>query len=73
METYELIKRKDFVRDVGVDRADFIAILLDVEDYIEDLLHKCPLKKRGKKAGFSMPNKVLLCFFIYGITLLFPN
>jgi hypothetical protein len=73
MEKYEMIKRKDFIRDVGVDREDFISILLDVEDYIEDLLRIYPLKSRGKKASFSMPNKVLLCFFIYAIIPLFPN
>ena len=73
MEKYEMIKRKDFVRDVGVNREDFIATLLDVEDYIEDLLRSYPLKNRGRKASFSMPNKVLLCFFIYVITPLFPN
>jgi hypothetical protein len=73
MEKYEMIKRKDFMRDVGVEREDFIAILLEVEDYIEDILGSDPLKRRGKKARFSIPNKVLLCFFIFAITPLFLN
>jgi len=73
MEKYEMIKRKDFVRNVGIEREDFITILLDVEDYREDLLRKYPLKNRGKKATFSLPDKVLLCFFIYVITPLFQN
>jgi len=73
MEKYEKIKRKDFLRDVGIEREDFVIILLEVEEYIEDLLRREPIKSRGRKAIFSLPNRVLLCFFIYAIILLFPS
>jgi len=73
MEKFEEIKRKYFLREVGIEREDFITVLLDIEEYLEEVLCKNPLKKRGLKPEFSLPDKVLLCFFIYAITTLFPN
>ena len=73
MEEFEKIQRLSFLRKVGVSHEDFIAILLDVEEYAEKQLSIKPLRRRGKKPSISLPDKLLLCFFIYAITPLLLN
>jgi hypothetical protein len=73
MEKYEMTKRKDFLRVVGVERDDFINILLEVECCIENQSVENPLTKRGRKSSISLPDKVLLSFFIYVIIQLLLN
>lgn len=63
MEKFEQIKRADFLRNTGVTREDFISILLDVEQYIENEISLKPIKNRGRKPSISLPDKVLLCIF----------
>ena len=64
MDKFENIKRSDFLRRTGINYEDFISILLDIDEYIEKELSLKLIKKRGRKSSISLPDKVLLFFFI---------
>ena len=53
---------EQFLRAVGVDKATFNVILARVAAHLERIRDKKPMKKRGKKSGLSLANRLLLTF-----------
>ena len=51
-----------FLRAVGVDKATFNVILERVAAHIERIREKQPMKKRGKKSGLPLTDRLLLTF-----------
>ena len=48
-----------FIRAVGVDKATFNVILERVAAHLERIREKQPVKKRGKKSGLPLTDRLL--------------
>ena len=53
---------EQFLRAVGVDKATFNLILERVAVHIESLRDEQPMKKRGRKSGLPLIDRLLLTF-----------
>ena len=53
---------EQFLRAVGVDKATCNVILERVAAYLERLREERPMKKRGKKSGLPLTDRLLLTF-----------
>lgn len=53
----------EFQRTVGVSLPVFLKIVEGVSDFIEQRKEENPMRKRGKKKGMSLEDRVLLFFY----------
>ena len=53
---------EQFLRVVGVDKATFNVILERVATHLERIREKQPMKKRGRKSGLPLTDRLLLTF-----------
>ena len=53
---------EQFLRVVGVDKATFNVILELVAAHLQQIREKQPMKKRGRKSGLPLTDRLLLTF-----------
>ena len=62
-ETLMTYSKKKFCRTIGIKTENFLCVVEKVKAYLESEYEFRPVKKRGKKSGLTLEDKIVLSIY----------